>query len=109
MSRVHSFQFHIEVSFSSLEDMEFLDSKIVQVISDYFETEVPDIPDIIVKLEIIALEDGYYGAFLRDFIAEEFKIHVEYSFSVIAVLNYIKTFNITVEEALCDIFKVSSK
>ena len=98
----------MEVNFSSLEDMDFLTSSVVIVISDYFGSELPDIPDIVVKLETIALEESYYGQFLRDFISEEFNSPIEYFFCVVAVLNYVKTFNISVEEAICDIFKVSS-
>ena len=47
VARIHSYQYHMEVNFSSLEDMEFLTSSVVIVISDYFRSELPDIPDIL--------------------------------------------------------------
>ena len=108
-ARIHSFQFHIEVNFTDLGELTFLDRKLVNAMSEYFSSESPDIPDIIMRLEIIALEDDYYGPFLKAYIAEEFSIPSEYSFCVVAILNYMKTFSIQVEDAFCDIFQVSSR
>ena len=108
-ARIHSYQFHLEVTFTDLCEFTFLERKLANTISDYFTSETPDIPDIIVRLEIIALEDGYYGQFLKSYIAEEFSIPSEYSFCAVAILNYMKLFKIPVEDALCDIFQVSSR
>jgi len=107
-ARIHSFQFHIEVEFTNLSAVTFLDRKLVDYISEYFNSESPDVPDLIVKLEIIALEESFFGIFLKEYISEEFSIPSEYSFCVFAVLNYMKLFELPVEDALCDIFKVSS-
>ena len=108
-ARIHSFQFHIEVNFTDLCEMTFLNRKLVKSLNDYFTTEAPDIPDMILKLETFAVEIAYYGPFLKEYIAEEFSIPSEYSFSVVAILNYLHLFNISVEDALRDIFKVSSR
>ena len=108
-ARIHSYQFHIEVEFTNLSEMTFLDRKLVNYISEHFNSESPDVPDLIVKLETIAMEEECFGAFLKEYIAEEFSIPSEYSFCVIAVLNYMKLFELPVEDALCDIFKVSSR
>ena len=107
--RVHSFQFHTEVRFTDLSELSFLDRKLANSLSMYFTSESPDIPNIVVRFEMLALEDGYYGPFLKDYVAEEFSIPAEYSFCVIAILNYMNSFKISVEEALCDIFQVSSR
>lgn len=107
--RIHSYQFHIEVEFTNLSEMTFLDRKLVNYLSEHFNFESPDVPDLIVKLEMIALEESYFGQFLKEYISEEFSIPSEYSFCVFAVLNYMKLFKLQVEDALCDMFKVSSR
>ena len=107
--RVHRFQFHTEVSFTDLSELSFLDRKLANALSMYFISESPDIPDIVVRLEIIAMDAGHYGPFLKCYVAEEFSIPTEYSFCIIAILNYMNSFEITVEDAICDIFQVSSR
>ena len=109
VTRVHSFQFHTEVNLTDLSEMNLLTRKLANSLEHFFRTENPDIPDLICQLETIALEDGYYGPFLKYYVAEEFCIPEDYSFCVIAVLNYMATFEISVEDALIDIFKFSPR
>ena len=92
-----------------MSELSFLDRKLANALSMYLLSESPDIPDIVVRLEIMALEGGNYGPFLKSYVAEEFSIPSEYSFCIIAILNYMDSFKVTVEDALCDIFQVSSR
>jgi hypothetical protein len=107
--RVHRYQFHTEISFTDLSELSFLDRKLANALSMYLISESPDIPNIVVRLEIIAMDTGHYGPFLKSYVAEEFSIPTEYSFCIIAILNYMNSFKITVEDAICDIFQVSSR
>ena len=109
VARVHSFQFHIEVSLIELSSLNFLSRKLTKSLEDFFKNEDPDIPDVIIQLETIALTDGYYGPFLKEYVSEEFSVPPDYSFCVVAILNYMEFFKISVEEALCDIFQVFSR
>ena len=108
-ARIHAFQFHTEVSFSDLREMSFINQKLVSSLHSFFTSESPDIPDVIVKLETMALEESYFGQFLKDYIAEEFCIPSDFSFCVIAILNYMNLYKIPVDEAICDIFRISSR
>ena len=107
--RIHAFQFHTEVTFSDLREMNFMNRKLVSSLNTFFTGESPDIPDVIVKLETIALEESYYGQFLKEYIAEEFSIQPDFSFCVLAILNYMNLYKLSVDEAICDIFRVSSR
>ena len=106
-NRIHQFQFHTEVNFKDLSELNCISNNVIKHLSDYVNTEHPDIPNVIVQLEIIALETGFYGQFLKDYISEEFNISSEYSFCVFASLNYMEQFNLSVDVALRDLFHVS--
>ena len=107
--RIHEYEFHIEVNFTDLSEMSFLTRKLVKTLSDYFMIEAPDVPDIIIKLEILAVESENFGPFLKYYVAEEFSVPSEYSFCLVSVLNYMEFFKISVDDALCDIFQVYSR
>ena len=109
VDRIHKFQYHIEVAFTDLRELHFMTRSMVNSVTDFFISESPDIPDFLVKLEIIAIEQDYFGQFLKEYIAEEFGIPSEFSFCVVAILNYMKLFNISVKDALCDFFSVHSR
>ena len=55
--RVHNFQFHLEISLVDLKDMHILTKKLTKEVGDYFNRETPDIPDVVHKLELIAVTD----------------------------------------------------
>merc|ERR1719427_2093991 len=80
---IHEFEFHTEVNFTDLSEMTFLTRKLAKTLSDYFMIEAPDIPDIIIRLEIFALESEKFGPFLKYYIAEEFSVPPEYSFCLV--------------------------
>ena len=108
-NRIHAFQFHTEVSLTDLCKLDFINRNLVNHLSKFLSCETPDIPDVIVKLETIALEDGYYDSFLKKYISEEFCVSTEYSFCVVAILNYMHYFSISLEDALCDVFRIYSR
>jgi hypothetical protein len=97
VDRIHKFQYHIEVAFTDLRELHFMTRSMVHSVTDFFISESPDI------------EQDYFGQFLKEYIAEEFGIPSEFSFCVVAILNYMKLFNISVKDALCDFFSVHSR
>ena len=52
LDRVHLFQFHKDVTFVEIKELSFLSRKLVKEVGEYFLTECPDIPDVILKLGI---------------------------------------------------------
>ena len=92
LNRVHDYQYHREVSLVAMKNMKCLTKKLTEDLGSYFNSEVPDIPEVIFKLEEIATNDGYYSLFLKEFISEEFSTSTEFSFSILTVLNYMTEF-----------------
>ena len=86
LSRVHDFQFHREVSLVDMKKMSCLTKKVTEDIGQFFNSEVPDIPEVIFKLEEIATNVGYYSLFFKEYISEEFSTSTEFSFSILTVL-----------------------
>ena len=68
----------------------------------------PDIPDVVHKLELIAVTDGYYSTFLKHYIAEEFVTSEDYSFSILTVLNYMCVNSASLADTLLEIFQLPS-
>ena len=75
---------------------------------NYFQSETPDIPEVIFKLEEIATDEGYYNLFLKEFLSEEFSTDAGFSFSILTVLNYMTVFSVSLEEALYELFQLPS-
>ena len=106
--RVHNFQFHLEISLVDLKDMHILTKKLTKEVGDYFNRDTPDIPDVVHKLELIAVTDGYYSTFLKHYIAEEFVTSEDYSFSILTVLNYMCVNSASLADTLLEIFQLPS-
>ena len=106
IDRVHYFQFHENICFLPLKDLK-ISKRILNELSKFFQSSM-DIPDLIKKHEEIALDAKYYSPLMRDYIAEEFGCLSEYSFCIISVLHYIKRFNVSSEDALCELFLMST-
>lgn len=106
IERCHNFQFHETVEFFPLTKLG-INKKLRQELSTFFQTLL-DIPDIVIKHEEIALDYEYFNSLMREYIAEEFNVQPDYSFCIISVLHYIKRFNVTVDEALHELFELST-
>ena len=57
---------------------------------------------------MIAVSEGYFTPFLKYFIAEEFSVSVEYSFAILALLNYMNSVGASLKDALVELFKLPS-
>ena len=104
LKRVHDYQFHKPVEFLSLHDLSFLENDI-EVISTHIQSF--DIPDLLRKFELIAVEKSAYDGEIREYLAEELNIELDFVFPVIAVLSYKKMHKICVEDALSELFSMS--
>ena len=108
LERLHRFQYHWEVSLVDMKKMSCLSKKLTEDLGFYFQSETPDIPEVIFKLEEIATDEGYYNLFLKEFLSEEFSTDAEFSFSILTVLNYMTVFSVSLAEALHELFQLPS-
>lgn len=106
IDRVHYFQFHEDVRFLPLKDLK-ISKKILNELSKFFQSTI-DIPDLIKKHEEIAIDAKYFTPLMKDYIGEEFGCVTEYSFCIISVLHYVHRFNVTIEDALCELLVLST-
>lgn len=109
LRRIHKYQFHTEVKLIDLKSMNILTFDLVRSIRDFFLLDSPDIPDIIQDFQNIGESERYYNKFLENYIAEEFGTIEEYSFAIIAMLHYMHTFSVSLEETIRDMFSLSVK
>ena len=91
-----------------MKKMSCLTKKVTEDIGQFFNSEVPDIPEVIFKLEEIATNVGYYSLFFKEYISEEFSTSTEFSFSILTVLNYMTELGVSLEEALSELFQLPS-
>ena len=104
--RVHNFQLHEEVKFYPLRTLG-ITNKLLEGMTKFF-SELVDIPDTIFKLEEIAVNVNYFNDHLKVYISEEFNCQTEYSFSIISVLHYIHKYSVSLEDALSELFQLST-
>ena len=104
--RVHSFMKHEEVEFLDLRSFN-ISEKSADELSRNLQTHF-DIPDTIQRMEEIALTRKYFTPFLSQYVAEEYSIQEEYSFTAIALLHYINRKGVTVDEAVTELLKLST-
>ena len=109
MERSHKFLCHGKVKYSELESRGLTLSS-VEEIQRYFNENMPDIPDSILKQEEEAIELGEFCDKRRKYIAEDFEIPTEYSFLTICLLSYGIEHKVSVAESehdLLDLFSAS--
>ena len=104
VNRIHAYQFHEPVKFIMLSDLNF-SSKSVKTISDHLKSF--DKPNIILKFEELAIQSQFYDAEVREYMAEEFDVELDFSFPIIAVLTYQKILGVGLEDALTELFSLS--
>ena len=106
IERVHNFQFHDSVQFVPLSEIG-ISKKLLNALSTFFKNSV-DIPDTVKKHEEVAIDSKYFNSVIRDYIGEEFNCQIEYSFCIVSVLLYIHRYGVSLEEALCELFRFST-
>ena len=106
MTRVHSFLRHEELQFF---DLRSLDVSLVNAdkISRTLQGNI-DVPDVIKRMEEVAVQRKYFTNFLSKYIAEEYSIQKTYSFTAIALIHYVTKKGVTVEEAVTELLELSS-
>ena len=105
MLRVHTFLRHEEIEFFDLRSFNMTGNtadKLSRALQDF------DVPDVIKRMEEIAVKRKYFTPFLSKYVSEEYCIQEEYSFTVIALLHYIKKKSVNVEEAVTELLELSS-
>ena len=103
--RVHQFQYHQQVEFIKLEELD-MKRDIAIKIREYVKDA--DISDLVLQFEDVACQTKVYDSEIREYISEEFDIEKELSFSVLAIFNYMKRFQLGVETALEELFSLST-
>ena len=104
VERIHAFKHHIEVELDALRDLNIC-RKTGEEIATFMETE--DTPDIISKLEMMAVQTNDFNQDTKDYLAEEFECDSEFSFSIICVFQYMKKFQVSHKDALTELFNLS--
>ena len=61
----------------------------------------------ILESEKTSRESGKFSLFFQDYVHFEFRVKKDHSFLVLLLLNYMKRFSITVDEAYLDLFKLN--
>ena len=106
MLRIHSYIKHEEVNFMDLRSFN-LSLKVADRISVLLQKDF-DIPDVILRLEEIAIRRQYFSLFLKEYISEEYAVRPDYSFTVIALLHYQRDKNLSIDEAFEELVLLSS-
>lgn len=107
INRVHQYQFHREFEFNELDKLN-IDQSDVREITHYLINVKPDLPDMIIRIEDLAVNHGKFDSFQKLYISEEFDVDPIFSCLIISVLNYKKSFDLNLEQALFEILKLSS-
>ena len=107
INRVHQYQFHLEFKILELTDIK-ISQKTVGEIKQVIVDESPDVSDLVLKVEEIAIAEGKFSSFLRNYISEEFEVDQGYSFLIICVLNYMDSFCLSVSESFFELLKLSN-
>lgn len=106
MVRVHNFLKHEQVEFFDLRTFD-VDIKTADMLSRFLQTNI-DLPDAILKMEEIAVVRNDFTEFLRKYLAEEYSIQEEYSFTVVALLHYQRKTGVSLDDAITDLISLSS-
>ena len=104
--RVHSFLKHEEVEFLDLRSFE-ISKKTADELSRHLQCHI-DIPDVIIRMEEIAVKRNYFTLFLKQYVVEEYCVQEEYSFTVIALLHYMNRKGATGAEAITELLEYST-
>ena len=84
-----------------------IDMRTADLLSRFLQKKI-DIPDAVRRMEEIAVERGYFTDFLSKYVAEEYSILEEYSFTAIALLHYWKTKRVSMDDAITELISLSS-
>ena len=104
--RVHSFLKHEEFVLHDIRTFD-IDMNTADLLSRFLQKK-RDIPDAILRMEEMAVERKYFSEFLSKYVAEEFSLQEDYSFTVIALLHYWNCKQISLDDAITELIALSS-
>lgn len=107
INRVHQFQFHCEFEFYELDKLDINQSD-VREITNYLNQEQPDLPDMIIRIEELAVNLDKFDNFQKCYLSEEFDVDPTYSCFIMTIMNYKKSFDLKIEQAMFELLKLSS-
>ena len=87
MRKSHTFLVHGKVKYSELENVGLSSGSVAEK-RKFFQEEMPDVNDGVLKQEEEAINVGYYTEKMKRYLAEEFDIPAEYSFLTLCLLLY---------------------
>lgn len=103
IKRVHRFFFHQHHVCKSLEDIDLSHSKGKNFLEFLVDR---DIPDSMIQMEELLLQENCLNATVRDYIAEEFDCDKELSFPLVCFFIYMNQTNVTLNEAIEELFSM---
>ena len=106
MLRVHSFLKHEEVEFFDLRSFD-IDVQSADLLSRYLQSDI-DIPDAIFRMEEVAVKRKYFTKFLSKYVAEEYSIQEDYSFTAVALLHYLNSKGVSLHDGFTELLKLST-
>ena len=104
IQRVHEYRCHIEVEFKTLKELNITRKEGEQIVEFLLNQ---DIPDIISKLEIIAIEKNFFNQDVKYYISEEFNCDPECAFSIICIFHYMSKLKVGLTAAMTELFTLS--
>ena len=107
ISRAHEFIYHLEFKCLDLTEMD-VTQQLVREVRKVVIDEDPEVSDLVLKIEELAIEERKFNEFLRTYVSEEFDVDPEFSFLILSVLNYKHIFNVSVSESFVELLKLSS-
>ena len=104
--RVHDYRCHIEVEFQTLKELNISRKEGEEIVKFLLNQ---DIPDIVSKLEIIAIEKKFFNQDVKYYISEEFNCDPEFAFSIICIFHYMSKLKVGLTAAMTELFTLSHK
>ena len=108
IDRVHKYQFHTDFQFDALTEIEITQDMVTQI-KLIINSEEPDSSDLVLKIEEISIREGKFSTFIKMYIAEEFQVDPSYSFLILCVLNYMKSYEMKFEMAMFELGMLSDR
>lgn len=103
---IHECRSHGHIKFHSIGNLSIDLSEVSKILKNLGNVKVPAIFETI---EEDVVKIGMFDEDIREYLSEEFCCIPELSFPLLCTLQYMKTFNISVEEALADLYQLSSQ
>ena len=102
LRKSHTFLVHGKVKYSELENVGLSSGSVAEILK-FFQEEMSDVNDGVLKQEEEAINVGYYTEKMKRYLAEEFDIPAEYSFLTLCLLLYSSEHSVTLSESFYEL------